>query len=662
MRSFLDSARYQDNPLSALVAFLEQEKSYEQANQYEQMRFIGYVLDIGYDSGRIITSDPFKRSVGGIPRGSFLIMTPNSLEGIPPHFTLLRVGDVAPTPLSSQIQQTYFELHKKSMPELDIWTQGELQWGALKVDVLGMFYPSSEDGTKVEFSGDLNTVVSAHRYRVYSPNDELLDIITNSLVRDESKFEIGTVRVTECRLPFQSVTPSRATVTISARDFMGFRTAMFGKTRLGKSNIVKLVSQALISTTSKDGNVGQLIFDINGEYANDNPQDGNTSLRSGNAKHCEVFALTTRPNTPSKPLKLNFFETPDSCLPILGGLLESAGQHAQYVRAFAATTLPALPDILSLRPNEQIRAVRKIQMFWAILNKAGFTADETRLRELNFRARGAARDFNPGFRADLRSAVYGNVNPPDAPRTLAELRRELDEVAVFVRENPTSPLLVTSSQSDLFDADDQALLGFLNPNVGGGPRMLRPFMAYHDPQASDIVQDVLNLLDVGKTVILDLGNAGDQIRRYFSDLLSREVFLHQERKFTSDSLGDHYVQLYFEEAHNLFPRENRDLTDVYSRFAKEGAKFHIGIVYSTQSPSTISQELLAQTEIFFVGHLSSQDETRALARVQIAYEGIQEDISRARTPGFMRMLTFSHRFVIPMQAYKFGVEVGKSKS
>jgi DNA helicase HerA-like ATPase len=95
------------------------------------------------------------------------------------------------------------------------------------------------------------------------------------------------------------------------------------------------------------------------------------------------------------------------------------------------------------------------------------------------------------------------------------------------------------------------------------------------------------------------------------------------------------------------------LSDVYSRFAKEGAKFHIGIVYSTQSPSTISQELLAQTENFFVGHLASQDEAKALGKVQITYEGVEKDILHARTPGYMRMLTFSHRFVVPMQAFKF---------
>jgi DNA helicase HerA-like ATPase len=161
------------------------------------------------------------------------------------------------------------------------------------------------------------------------------------------------------------------------------------------------------------------------------------------------------------------------------------------------------------------------------------------------------------------------------------------------------------------------------------------------------------LLDQGRTVILDLGNATDSIRRYFSNMLSTAVFRAQETKFVENKLGNRFVQLYFEEAHNLFPPDSKDLTGVYARFAKEGAKFHIGMVYSTQSPSTINKELLAQTENFFVGHLSSQDETKSLSRVQAAFAGVEEDILRAKTPGYMRMLTMSHRFVVPTQAFRF---------
>jgi DNA helicase HerA-like ATPase len=205
-------------------------------------------------------------------------------------------------------------------------------------------------------------------------------------------------------------------------------------------------------------------------------------------------------------------------------------------------------------------------------------------------------------------------------------------------------------------------LEFLSPASGSGPMILRAYRQYHSPTAGDFVEEILQLLDAGKTVILDLGNATDEIRRYFADMLSRAVFGHQERKFVSNKLGNTFTQLYFEEAQNLFPVDDKDLTGVYARFAKEGAKFHIGMVYSTQSPSTINKELLAQTENFFVAHLSSQDETRSLSRVQVAFSGIEEDILRAKTPGYMRILTMSHRFVIPTQAKKFEAVATKSKA
>ncbi len=33
--------------------------------------------------------------------------------------------------------------------------------------------------------------------------------------------------------------------------------------------------------------------------------------------------------------------------------------------------------------------------------------------------------------------------------------------------------------------------------------------------------------------------------------------------------------------------------------------------------------------------------------------GLEEEIMRSRTPGYMRMLTRSHRFVIPVQTRRF---------
>ena len=653
--SMVERSVYQNNPIKALTDFLEAEERYKTAREVTKMRFVGYVLELGFDTAKIITSDTYKMVVGGIPRGSFLIMAPNDFGGLPPHFSLLRVKGTSATPLSSQVQQTYFELHKKSMPELDVWTQGELQWGALECDVLGMFYADPQKAVKLEFSGDVNNVVSAHKYQVFAPDSKLLDLIVNGTVSPESQYQLGTLRTMECLLIDSELRENAIPVRISMKDFKGRRTAMFGKTRLGKSNVVKLIAQGMIDSTANlqsADSVGQLIFDINGEYANDNPQDGNKSLRSANENRCAVYALTQHPGTPSKPLRLNFYEYPDSAIQIIASMLAEDRQTANYVRSFASVTLSSFEKIDQMESrSDKARAARRIMMYWAILSKAGFSYNEERLRS-KLHATQYIHGFDPHYGKELRAAIYGQNSAPAEPTTLAALQNEFEKIASFRNQNPDSQVFIKDGES-IFQPDDIALLGFLTPSSGSGPSILRPYVSFHHRDAGEFNKEILSLLDDGKTVILDLGNAADEVRRYFSNMLSLDIFHHQESKFVENKLQGHYIQLFFEEAHNLFPIKDNDLAGVYARFAKEGAKFHIGMVYSTQSPSTINKELLAQTENFFVGHLSSQDEAKALSRLQIAFDGVEQDILRAKTPGFMRMLTMSNRFVVPVQAKLF---------
>lgn len=659
MKQFLESAANQNHPLRLLKDFLDNEEALEKAKKHDERRIVGYVLDIGYGEITIITCDPFKVAVGGVPRNSILVMVPSSFESngvqIPPHFTVLRVLDSAPTPLSTEVQLTYFELQKKSMPELDVFTQSELQWGALKTGVLGMFYPNPEKKNTVEFSGDLNNYLSAHKYLIYSPNDELLDLVSNIIVPQENRFLIGKLRLTECRLPLPNKTLPDVNIYLSTTDFMGTRTAMFGKTRLGKSNVVKLLTQSIIETTK---NVGQLIFDINGEYANDNPQDDNLSIAGAYKDYCDVYALTPKKQTPSSPLKLNFYENPSASKNVLASLLRDSSRTSGYIEAFNSVELPNIEESRQMPPgSEQVRSIRKLQSYWAILKKAGFSVDETRFRGIAPTGP-IASNFNPGFSKGLRKVAYETekIDPvPTPPNTLGSLVKELELINRFRKLNKSDKNLVSSSGDALFDQDDIAMLDFLEPDAGRSEvTFIQPYRIYHDKYAGNFIEEILSKLDDGKTVILDLGNANEEVMLYFSRELSEAVFRHQTDKFSNNNLGNHYIQLYFEEAHNLFGNNDEsDETRIYRRFAKEGAKYNIGMVYSTQSPSTINSDLLAQTENFFIAHLASLDDVNRLSRINIAYDSLKNDIMQAKTQGYIRMLTRSHRFVISMQALKF---------
>src|SRR5690606_22264404 len=99
---------------------------------------------------------------------------------------------------------------------------------------------------------------SAHRYKVFAPDRDLLTLIVNGTVKPEQRTAIGTLRTMECGL-FSDGGVTDIPVILSMRDFKGCRTAMFGKTRLGKSNVVKLLAQGMLDATAQDDSVGQLI-------------------------------------------------------------------------------------------------------------------------------------------------------------------------------------------------------------------------------------------------------------------------------------------------------------------------------------------------------------------------------------------------------------------
>jgi len=646
--------------LQPVLEFLKKEKEFENAGKddpsnYDKMRFVGYALDIAYDKITIITSDRYKINVGGIPRNSFLIMIPEKYEEYPPHFVLLQVLDASETPLKKEVQMTYFELHKKSMPELDRFTQNELQWGALETNVLGMFYINTKEDNKLEFSHDLVNYVSAHKYRVYSPPKDILEIVSNALIPTINQFSIGRLRSTENKFPINENSFPEVEIKVSTKDLLGARTALFGKTRLGKSNTVKIIVKSIIETT-RDKKVGQLIFDIDGEYANDNPQDGSRSIGSMYEESCEIYSFKPK-NQRQKQLQMNFYENPEESIQILRDLLQDDRRGSDYIKNFSNTPLVSFDEIRATQDvGEQIRYKRRILMYWAILSKAGFEINIQRLTSLIPFNRENTSGLR--FRAELLDAAYNLARQtrPASIDTLPQLITEFEKVELYRRLRQHDPaLFLSTSGDDLLEPEDLALLYYLIPKTGTGPSMLASYRKYHSSSGNNSVTEIIDLLDDGKTVIMDLSHAHPSVLTYFSKKLTHAVFLHQQQKFVEDRLGtEEFIQLYFEEAHNLFPKEEDDyLDEIYKRIAKEGAKFHIGMIYSTQSVTTIDPDLLAQTENFFIAHISSQDEVRALVKNNIFFENYERDILRAITVGYLRIMTRSHRFVIPVQIDKF---------
>lgn len=132
--------------------------------------------------------------------------------------------------------------------------------------------------------------------RAYKPTGEALFAIVNHVnpeVRRKAEEEarnagfsstpspinIGTVRYASTARMHRGAGTPLVKVLIEPSDFLARRTAVLGMTRTGKSNTAKASVSAVGLATLRDGiTIGQLIFDVNGEYANANHQDDASSI------------------------------------------------------------------------------------------------------------------------------------------------------------------------------------------------------------------------------------------------------------------------------------------------------------------------------------------------------------------------------------------------
>jgi hypothetical protein len=518
----------------------------------------------------------------------------------------------------------------------------------LRCAILGSFNQAPNPEAPWGFTSQISLHKPASAFRVYAPSPKVLQGLVNGTLPPQGLMDFGRLRYNE-----QSDWGKQAIYTrINIKDMVTKRTAMLGKTRLGKSNVVKLIAQGMLDYTATTQNVGQLLFDVSGEYSNTNPPEGEITLASHNRGRCIAYFLTERQgNADGRLLRFNFFQTPAQTLDVMRELLPPVVAESESVRGVLTCRMADLAPVPHESEVTRLKHLRKVMLLWAVLDAAGFAYHPEHLKSW-LDSLGFATPYNPGFSMGLRQAAYQAIHnhpAPAVPNTMANLIVEMNTLARFRLTYANDPHL-TAQGRPVFDNEENILMRFLCAEGGQGPYQLRSCLPYHSPIAEDFTQHILSSLDEGRTVIVDLSNAPDRVVRYFAQKMCMAIFAEQEHKFNLNSLAGRYIQIFFEEAHDIFPIQGSLMTNVYSRFAKEGAKFHIGIAYATQSPTTINPDLLAQTENFFIGHMSSQKEVDCICELQVAFQGCENAIRFNRTPGLMQVLTQSHRYVVPMQA------------
>jgi Helicase HerA, central domain len=624
----------------------------------QEGQFVGWVYQMDYEQALILTRDEWKLRAMGVPLHCFLVAVAGGKKaGAPREIVLLRVTDAAALPLDGEAAQGKIEACQgRAADQARDDAKDEFQYGGLKCRVLGTFY--ERDG-RLLLGSDIESYASAAQLAVYRPTGTALEMIVNFISPERAaaageearrlglkgelpRFPIGTVRYASTDRLHRGDGAEPAAFHLNAVDFLARRTAVFGMTRTGKSNTVKQLVSVVMRTGLERGlKIGQIIYDLNGEYANANQQDKGSIA--------EVYPEDTIryrmiPTPGFEPMLNNFYRQVAEGHNTLRGLIEGSKlARSADIEAFLSLDFeePRKEDSSSDHDYQRQLGQHRLKLaaYQTMLTRAGYEPPPG--FDIRF-------EINPGIRQKVNRMVdpANGLTPAQAYDWFDLARNIQDE-------------LITIGGASWIGPDTNVLMNLLlqKNDQGGyipGFRLLQPFKDYHSPsRTTDVCNEIYDHLTAGKIVILDL-SVGDPVQRErLGNRIARHIFKNSMAVFNAGRFPPHVV-VYVEEAHNIIGR-TAALTEIWPTIAKEGAKARIAMVYATQEVSSLHPNILANTENILVSHLNNENEISELGKYY-DFRDFAVSLIRAQDVGFARVKTLSNPFVIPVQIDKFDPE------
>lgn len=636
----------------------------------QKEQFVGWAYSVDYQNTSVLTNDYFKREASGVPHNAFLTAATfdpermSEVDEFDQEVILLRVVGTADLPHETEDIRTKIDhLMRQESPEdeadYDELTLNQLQFSGLKCRILGTFYV---EGGELKLGSDIESFYAATHLKVYRPIGDALKTIVNYVdpirkqdLEESSKqlgldepidpFRLGTVRYTSTDRLHRGDESDEVAVFIEPIDFLARRTALFGMTRTGKSNAVKQLVSVVKRVSDQSGlPIGQIIYDVNGEYANPNrqdegalsevyPDDEVVRYRMGNAEGFE-------------PLQNNFYRQIEQGHTIIDYVVrDNKDDTASDVTAFLEISFEEPPQHEARGEWERWR--RRVAIYKCLLYKAGFDAPE---------------DESVEFTAsqEVRDAVEHETGGEIAAGSDHRLELDLDTACRWFlaarRANNDSQLVSTSSGDPWFDSDLEAMANMLAQHSSGsawikGYKVLIPARKFHSPHRSgEVGEEIYDHLQDGRIVILDLSVGDPRVRGDMANRVAKHIFQASLGQFV-DGERPPEIMIYIEESHNVIGK-NAELHETWPRIAKEGAKYRLGLVYATQEPSSMHPNILANTENWIVTHLNNENEVRKLG-AYYDFADFERSLMRAQDVGFARVKTLSGPFVLPVQVDKF---------
>lgn len=457
--------------------------------------------------------------------------------------------------------------------------------------------------------------------------------------------------VCDCKYRYTSLPIGKSTifpdyeVKIDIDKFFGSHSAILGNTGSGKSCTIASMLQTLFRFEENSATGSTFIFlDVNGEYSQafEKITEVNSNIEVKNFTIDEVEEKDT----------LQKFELPHWFLNI--------DEWALLLKASEKSQIPILRNALGFTQNltdEARQHIYACSIMYVFENWESPVAKRQRIISLIEQA-----NFNNPIDFSGYNAQYGNFRGADEEQFKESVREYIIEDIEIDPKYDSEKFRFTQ----LGVALDSAILY----EEYHGNKQIRDYCSslmtryksikeradFNFLTKGDFENDVDTYLKEflgiesekkkSQVIIIDLNSANDEMIEVISCVLSRLIF---EKLRGAKDRNKFPVNLVLEEAHRYISKDAGkvfgDANRIFERIAKEGRKYGMFLLVSSQRPSELSKTVLSQCSNFIVHRIQNPED---LSHIRQITPHISETILR-RMPSIptQHALIFGHAVNLP---------------